>query len=343
MFWMLKRTVSLRPVAWSGCFWLFVSDTWKITLEDDISIIFLPSNLNICFGCSKEPFHWDCSFEYPQHRFWLRNKKISFNLPTFIWKPDDSSQTSMAILNTVWHQCVNILCLFMVRLLLVICVRHVRHLTNHLRRWCINLFWTRIQAWHSRFCINLIIAPISYNFYHRRIYMSVTRHQCNGWWDSVYLCYSNCRRRLRTQVRHQWPFWTPCGINVSTFCVSSWSDCFWLFVSDTWQITLEDDVSTCPELAYKLDTAVFESTWSVLPLVTTSTVGEFTWVSLGISVMVGEIVSVSVTAIVGEGWGLPGVDDMEYSMARFWTCSRCRSLSAVFVSDASILFCSSSS
>ena len=30
----------------------------------------------MCFGCSKEPSHRDGSFEYPQHRFWLRNKKI---------------------------------------------------------------------------------------------------------------------------------------------------------------------------------------------------------------------------------------------------------------------------
>ena len=28
----------------------------------------------MCNGCSKEP----CSFEYPQHMFWLRNKKIIF-------------------------------------------------------------------------------------------------------------------------------------------------------------------------------------------------------------------------------------------------------------------------
>ena len=186
--------------SWSDCFWLFLSDTWQITLEDNISIIFLPSNLNICFGCSKEPSPWDGSFEYLQHMFWLRNKKNSFQLCTFIWKPEDSSQTSMAILNTVWHQCVNILCLFMVRLLLVICVRH---LTNHLRRWRINLFWTHIQAWHSRFCINLISAPISYNLYGRRIYMSVTGHQCNGWWDSVSLWYSNCRRRLGA-TRDRW-------------------------------------------------------------------------------------------------------------------------------------------
>ena len=40
---------------------------------------FLPSNLNICFGCSKEPSQGDCSFEYPQHMFWLRNKKVIFS------------------------------------------------------------------------------------------------------------------------------------------------------------------------------------------------------------------------------------------------------------------------
>ena len=36
----------------------------------------------VCFGCSKEPSHWDGSFEYPQHMFWLKNKKINFLLPT---------------------------------------------------------------------------------------------------------------------------------------------------------------------------------------------------------------------------------------------------------------------
>ena len=33
----------------------------------------------MCFGCSKEPSHRDGSFEYPQHMFWLRNKKIIFS------------------------------------------------------------------------------------------------------------------------------------------------------------------------------------------------------------------------------------------------------------------------
>ena len=32
----------------------------------------------MCFGCSKEPSHWDGSFEYPQHMFWMRNKENSF-------------------------------------------------------------------------------------------------------------------------------------------------------------------------------------------------------------------------------------------------------------------------
>ena len=41
----------------------------------------------MCFGCSKEPSHRDGSFEYPQHMFWLRNKKNNFQLRTLIWVP----------------------------------------------------------------------------------------------------------------------------------------------------------------------------------------------------------------------------------------------------------------
>ena len=40
--------------------------------------IFLPIIFSICIGCSKEPSHRDGSFEYPQHMFWLENKKIIF-------------------------------------------------------------------------------------------------------------------------------------------------------------------------------------------------------------------------------------------------------------------------
>ena len=39
--------------------------------------VFLPI-ISICFGCSKEPSHRDGSFEFPQHMFWLRNKKMKF-------------------------------------------------------------------------------------------------------------------------------------------------------------------------------------------------------------------------------------------------------------------------
>ena len=46
------------------------------TLEHTIVNIFLSISYNICFGCSKEPSHLDGSFEYPQHKFWLRNEKI---------------------------------------------------------------------------------------------------------------------------------------------------------------------------------------------------------------------------------------------------------------------------
>ena len=40
--------------------------------------IFLTISRNVCFECSKEPSHRGGSFEYPQHMFWLRNKKINF-------------------------------------------------------------------------------------------------------------------------------------------------------------------------------------------------------------------------------------------------------------------------
>ena len=52
-----------------------------------IAIIFLSISLNMCFWCSKEPSHRDGSFEYPQHMFWLRNKKNDFQSRTLIWGP----------------------------------------------------------------------------------------------------------------------------------------------------------------------------------------------------------------------------------------------------------------
>ena len=41
----------------------------------------------MCFGGPKELSHGDGSFEYPQHMFWLRNKKNNFQLRTLIWGP----------------------------------------------------------------------------------------------------------------------------------------------------------------------------------------------------------------------------------------------------------------
>ena len=48
----------------------------KQFLERKIVNCFLPITFYILFGRSKEPSHWDGSFKWPQHMFWLRNKKI---------------------------------------------------------------------------------------------------------------------------------------------------------------------------------------------------------------------------------------------------------------------------
>ena len=59
-----------------------VSLTCSIGLKNESKFvnIFLPINLNICFGCSKELSHLDGSFEYPQHMFWLRNFQLGSSL-----------------------------------------------------------------------------------------------------------------------------------------------------------------------------------------------------------------------------------------------------------------------
>ena len=43
------------------------------------------------FGCSKDPSQRDGSFEYPQHMFYLRNKKNNILLRTLIWGPDNDN------------------------------------------------------------------------------------------------------------------------------------------------------------------------------------------------------------------------------------------------------------
>ena len=64
------------------CVYLTHTSRNKI-IERKIVNIFLSICFIICFGCSKEPSHGDGSFEYPQHMFWLRNKKNIF----FYYRP----------------------------------------------------------------------------------------------------------------------------------------------------------------------------------------------------------------------------------------------------------------
>ena len=65
-------------------------------------IIFLPISLNICFGCSKEPFHRDGSFEYPKHMFWLRNKKNNFLVRTLIWRTGVIIQVMQKVMTIIY-------------------------------------------------------------------------------------------------------------------------------------------------------------------------------------------------------------------------------------------------
>ena len=62
-----------------------------IVCAPKIAFSSLPIKLNMCFGYSKERSHGDGSFEYPQHMFWLRNKKNNFQIHTPIWRPDCSA------------------------------------------------------------------------------------------------------------------------------------------------------------------------------------------------------------------------------------------------------------
>ena len=75
LFWLIRHSVSVLK-DWSAltCILSFFH-RFRLTkyFERKIINIFLPISFNIYFGCSKEPSHWDGSFEYPQHIFWLRN------------------------------------------------------------------------------------------------------------------------------------------------------------------------------------------------------------------------------------------------------------------------------
>ena len=65
----------------------------------------------MCFWCSKEPSHWDVSFEYPQHMFWTRNKENSFSIRTLIWRSvwftyKQHSKFEKQKYNLLWHNAV---------------------------------------------------------------------------------------------------------------------------------------------------------------------------------------------------------------------------------------------
>ena len=70
---------------WQDCEYMYACLSFYSSIDPDrkfcepkIVIFFLPISLNMCFGCLKEPSHWDGSFEYPQHMFWMRNKENIF-------------------------------------------------------------------------------------------------------------------------------------------------------------------------------------------------------------------------------------------------------------------------
>ena len=98
--------------------WASIQDfsTYRICLnafDYKIAFISLPINLNMCFGCSKEPSRIDGSFEYPQHMFWLSNKKNNFPVHTLIWRPvignsvsETENWASIQAFST-YHICVN--------------------------------------------------------------------------------------------------------------------------------------------------------------------------------------------------------------------------------------------
>ena len=96
-FWnLLPKIISVNDNLMENVFpeWKKIPDSFLKSIGDlqinknlvcKIVNFFLPINLNICFGCSKEPSHWDGSFEYQQHMLWLRNKKIHYWLHILIW------------------------------------------------------------------------------------------------------------------------------------------------------------------------------------------------------------------------------------------------------------------
>ena len=62
-----------------------------------IVIISFPVNLNRCFGCSKEPSHWDGSFEYHNICFGWEILGKQFHFAQIIWWPGITKGEKMAL------------------------------------------------------------------------------------------------------------------------------------------------------------------------------------------------------------------------------------------------------
>ena len=76
----------LQPLmATAGGMWALLTSCYilhracQAFFSHKIVIIYLSISFNMFFGCLKESSHWDGSFEYPLHMFWLRIKKIIFS------------------------------------------------------------------------------------------------------------------------------------------------------------------------------------------------------------------------------------------------------------------------
>ena len=54
---------------------------------------FLIHQFEHMFWVLEEPSQWDGSFEYPQHMFWLRNKKINFFVCSLNQRPGNNQET----------------------------------------------------------------------------------------------------------------------------------------------------------------------------------------------------------------------------------------------------------
>ena len=70
---------------------------WNKGFQHKIVNIFLPMIFSICFGCSKEQSHWDCSFECLQHgQTWFSCSLYSFH-------SEQAEQKSSALEHLCWR------------------------------------------------------------------------------------------------------------------------------------------------------------------------------------------------------------------------------------------------